>query len=163
MPTDERSATIQTMTVDDLCAMPVKAHLEEAVLFLWVPSPLLSQCWPVIDALGFTYKGSFVWDKQAHNYGHDMSVRHEHLLLCTRGSCTPDQPTPMPSSVITERRSDHHSEKPAQARHIIERLYPFGRKLELFGRRPVPGWTVRQPARRLRPQPERHEPPHDPC
>ncbi len=34
-----------------------------------------------------------------------------------------------------------HSAKPEEARHRIERLFP-GPYLELYGRKPVPGWTV---------------------
>ncbi len=132
-----------TMSIEDLCGLPVQDHVDDdAVLFLWVTSPMLAACWPVIEAWGFTYKTSLVWDKVAHNYGHYVSVRHELLLLCTRGSCTPDAPTPMPDSVVIERRSEVHSEKPARFRELIERLYPLGRRLELFGRHEVDGWTV---------------------
>lgn len=46
-----------TMSIEDLCAMPVQQHLtDDAVLFLWVTSPMLSACWPLIEAWGFTYK-----------------------------------------------------------------------------------------------------------
>ena len=132
-----------TMSIEALCALPVQDHVtDDAVLFLWVTSPMLSACWPVIEAWGFTYKTLMVWDKVAHNYGHYVSVRQELLFICTRGSCTPDAPTPMPDSVVTERRSAVHSEKPESFRKTIERLYPLGRRLELFGRRDVEGWTV---------------------
>ena len=132
-----------TITIEDLCAMPVRDHVtDDAVLFLWVTSPMLSACWPVIEAWGFTYKTSMVWDKQAPNWGHYVSVCHEHLLICTRGSCTPDTPTPMPRSIVSERRSATHSEKPESFRRTIERLYPLGARLELFGRHEVEGWTV---------------------
>ena len=132
-----------TMSIEDLCALPVQDHVtDDAVLFLWVTSPMLASCWPVIEAWGFTYKTLMVWDKVAHNYGHYVSVRQELLFICTRGSCTPDAPTPMPDSVVVERRSESHSEKPASFRKVIERLYPLGRRLELFGRREVEGWTV---------------------
>ena len=132
-----------TMSIGELCALPVRDHVtDDAVLFLWVTAPMLSECWPVIEAWGFTYKTLMVWDKVAHNYGHYVSVRQELLFICTRGSCTPDAPTPMPDSVVVERRSEAHSEKPASFRKVIERLYPLGRRLELFGRREVEGWTV---------------------
>ena len=132
-----------TMSIEDLCALPVQDHVtDDAVLFLWVTSPLLSACWPVIEAWGFEYKTSLIWDKVAHGLGHYVSVRHEFLLLCTRGSCTPDAPTPMPDSVVIERRSETHSEKPESFRKTIERLYPLGARLELFGRHEVEGWTV---------------------
>ena len=126
-----------TMSIEDLCDLPVKDHLtDDAVLFLWVTSPKLVDCWPVIEAWGFTYKTSMVWNKVAHNYGNYVSVRHEFLLICTRGSCTPDAPVPMPNSVVTERRSETHSEKPESFRTTIDRLYPLGRRLAARGESP---------------------------
>ena len=91
-----------TMSIEKIAAIPVKDHvLKNAVLFLWVTSPMLSACWPVIEAWGFEYKTGLVWDKVDHIVGHYVSVRHEHLLLCTRGSCTPapQDLTPMIDSV----------------------------------------------------------------
>lgn len=131
-----------SMTVTELCELPVSEHVaDNAVLFLWVTSPLLSECWPVIKAWGFEYKASFIWDKEAHMYGHYNSVRHELLLVCTRGSCLPEVSTLTPS-VQRIKRSRKHSEKPERFRQIIETLYPSGKKLELFGRKQVKGWTV---------------------
>jgi N6-adenosine-specific RNA methylase IME4 len=101
---------------------------------------MLSSCWPVLDAWGFTYKTSIVWDKVLHNFGSYVSVRHELLLICTRGSCTPDRPTPMPDSVQTIRRGDVHSEKPEEFRRLIEQLYD-GPYVELFARKEAEGWT----------------------
>lgn len=134
-----------SMTIEELCAMDVIEHVaSDAVLFLWVTSPLLAECWPVIEAWGFSYKTSMVWDKVAHNYGSYVSVRHELLLICTRGSCLPDHPTPMPDSVVTVDRSAEHSEKPEIFRTIIDRLYDGDetQKLELFARAAVTGWTA---------------------
>lgn len=133
-----------SMTIAELCAMDVPSRVaDRAVLFMWVTSPLLAECWPVIKAWGFVYKASMVWDKVDHNFGNYVSVRHELLLICTRGSCLPDHPTPMPDSVISIARSDVHSEKPEEFRAVIDRLYTGGadQKLELFGRKPVDGWT----------------------
>ena len=42
------------MTIAELCALDVKSIAgADAVLFLWVTSPLLDECWPVIKAWGF--------------------------------------------------------------------------------------------------------------
>ena len=135
-----------TMSIEKIAAIPVKDHvLKNAVLFLWVTTPMLSVCWPLIEAWGFEYKTGLVWDKVDHVVGHYVSVRHEHLLLCTRGSCTPapQDLTPMIDSVQTIKRGRRrHSEKPEEFRQIMDRLYPKGPKLELFGRRQVDGWTV---------------------
>lgn len=117
--------------------MPELAE-KDAVLFLWVTSPLLFDCLPIIKAWGFDYKSSFVWDKIKHNMGHYNSVRHEFLLICTRGSCTPDNPKLFDSVQSIERGT--HSTKPEEFRTIIETLYPHGNRLELFARRSATGW-----------------------
>jgi N6-adenosine-specific RNA methylase IME4 len=44
--------------------------------------------------------------------------------------------------VQTIERSDRHSEKPEEFYAIIDAMYYHGRKLELFSRRPRPGWDV---------------------
>ena len=129
-----------SMTISELCAMDIKGIVEDnAVLFLWVTSPLLFECEPVITAWGFKYKTSFVWDKIKHNFGHYNSVRHEFLLVCTRGSCVPDNKK-LYDSVVSVERSKKHSEKPEQFRTIIDTLYPHGKRIELFARKKRKGW-----------------------
>ena len=135
-----------TMTIEELCKMPVASHVQEdAVLFLWVTAPLLLQTpgpREVISAWGFEPKTGMVWNKVLGNFGHYVHICHEHLIIATRGSCLPDQPTPQPKSVETIRRSGEHSEKPDEFRKMIDKLYTKGSKLELFGRKVVKGWTV---------------------
>ncbi|MCL2120118.1 MAG: MT-A70 family methyltransferase [Planctomycetaceae bacterium] len=131
-----------TMSVDELCALPVTDMAEKnAVLFLWTTSPLLEECFAVIRAWGFRYKTSFVWDKIRHNMGHYNSVRHEFLLICTKGSCMPDVPK-LFDSVVSVERTEKHSEKPEIFREMIDTLYTSGRKLELFARKTAPGWDA---------------------
>ena len=130
-----------SMTIAELCALPVASICEpNAVLFLWVTSPLLFESAAVFKAWGFGYRASFVWDKVKHNMGHYNSVRHEFLLLCTRGSCTPDVTTLYDSVQSIERTT--HSTKPEAFRTIIETLYPHGKRLELFARTEAPGWAA---------------------
>jgi N6-adenosine-specific RNA methylase IME4 len=114
---------------------------DNSVLFIWVTSPMLERCFPIIRAWGFEYKASFVWDKIKHVMGHYNSVRHELLLVGTRGACTPDVPK-LFDSVRSIERSDKHSEKPEEFYEIISSMYTFGRKLELFCRNPHPDWDV---------------------
>jgi N6-adenosine-specific RNA methylase IME4 len=131
-----------TMSIKELCELPVKEIAEDnAVLFFWVTSPLLEECFPVINSWGFKYKTSFVWDKVKHNMGHYNSVRHELLLICTRGSCLPDS-TKLLDSVVEIERSQTHSEKPEEFRNIINTLYTFGSRIELFSRKNVEGWNT---------------------
>ena len=128
-----------TMPLEDICALPVPAA-DNAVLFIWVTSPLLEDVFKVISAWGFKYKSSFVWDKVAHNMGHYNSVRHELLLIATKGSCTPDVPKLFDSVVSIERTE--HSRKPKEFRDMIDTLYPKGERLEMFAREAPDGWDV---------------------
>jgi N6-adenosine-specific RNA methylase IME4 len=128
-----------TMSISEIAALPIRemAH-DDAVLFLWVTSPLLFEAKAVIDGWGFKYKTSMVWDKEKHNVGHYVSVRHEFILICTRGSCTPDT-AKLVDSVYHEPRTEH-SHKPKYFRDLIDELYPTGRRIELFAREMTEGW-----------------------
>ena len=128
-----------TMPLDEICALPIPAE-DNAVLFMWVTSPLLEDSFKVINAWGFKYKSSFVWDKVAHNMGHYNSVRHEFLLIATKGSCTPDVKKLFDSVVSIERTE--HSRKPNEFREMIDTLYPSGGRLEMFAREAPEGWDV---------------------
>lgn len=132
-----------SMSIAELCALPVRDIVQDdAVLFMWVTSPLLYEAAPIIEAWGFQYKACFVWDKVSHNVGHYNSVRHEFLLICTRGSCTPDVPK-LHDSVIDIKRTEKHSEKPEEFRDLIDAMYPNGERIELFRRGEAPkGWKV---------------------
>jgi N6-adenosine-specific RNA methylase IME4 len=131
-----------TMTLSELCALPVLDFCEDnCILFIWTTSPKLFDAKLVIDAWGFEYKTSFVWDKVSHVMGHYNSVRHEFLLICGRGSF-PKQSDTLHDSVITIERSDTHSEKPDYFRKLIENMYPKSKKIEMFGRKKIDGWTV---------------------
>jgi len=129
------------MSTEDICAMPVKEITENnAVLFLWSTSPHLPEALEVAKAWGFEYKTTFIWDKVKHNMGHYNSVRHELLLVCVRGACTPDVKKLFDSVVSIERTE--HSKKPEYFREIIETIYTYGNKIELFARQAPEGWDV---------------------
>ncbi len=128
-----------SMTAEELCALPVGAMADaDSVLFMWATSPKLPEALRLIEAWGFDYKTSFVWDKVKHNFGYYNSVRHEFLLIAGRGRATPDTKT-LYDSVQTIERTEH-SVKPEEFRAIIDDLYPVGRRIELFARREVDGW-----------------------
>ena len=131
-----------TMTMEELKAMPVSSLTEEnAVLFLWGTAPLLPEAIELIESWGFKYKTNIVWDKVRANLGNYTSVRHEHLFIATKGSGVPDNTTRVDSVQVVERVG-RHSEKPEEFKNIIETLYTYGNKLELFARKSVEGWEV---------------------
>ena len=123
-----------SMSIEDLCALPINDIADkDAVLFLWITSPKLNLFLQLMEAWGFEYKTSFVWDKVKHNMGHYNSVRHEFLLIGGRGKSTPDLKR-LYDSVITIERSEKHSEKPVEFFNIIDDLYQYGSRIELFAR-----------------------------
>jgi len=130
-----------TMTIDELCSLKIDEISDDnSVLFLWVTSPFLEDSFKIINSWGFKYKSSFVWDKVKHNMGHYNSVRHEFLLICTKGSFTP-QIKILHDSVVTQERTKH-SEKPEVFRQIIDEIYPRGNRIELFARKKTDNWDV---------------------
>jgi len=47
----------KTMSLEEICNMPIKELLEEnAVLFLWVTSPMLEDAFKVINSWGFSWR-----------------------------------------------------------------------------------------------------------
>lgn len=128
------------MSLAELKALDVPAA-PDSVLFLWSPSPMLPEALELAKAWGYAYRASFIWDKVRHNMGHYNSVRHEFLLVCVRGSCTP-QVVKLFDSVQSIERTKEHSEKPEEFREIIDTLYPEGPRLEMFARKQVEGWTA---------------------
>lgn len=130
-----------TMALEEICNLPVKSLAEEnAVLFLWATTPLIQEGLDVMKAWGFTYKTLFTWDKKQGFFGHYNAVGQEFLLLGIRGSCLPDS-SKRPYSVIREQKG-RHSEKPKSFRGLIESMYKYGNKLELFARKKEEGWEA---------------------
>ena len=135
------------MPLAEIKALPVEAvAAKDCVLFLWCVKPMLPEALEVIEAWGFTFKNmAFNWIKQNRNgeglfmgMGYWTRANSELCLLATRGS--PQRMAPDVHEVIMTPIGAH-SEKPEEARRRIERLVN-GPYLELFARKPVPGWTV---------------------
>ncbi len=104
-----------SMSLSELKALDIpKLAAPDSVLWLWATCPLLEDALALAAAWGFKYKAQFVWDKVKHNMGHYNSVRHELLLVCTKGSCTPqvvNSSTPFsPLSAASTARSQRNSE-----------------------------------------------------
>lgn len=129
-----------TMELDEIAALEVPAD-ETAILFLWTTAPKLEEGLDILRAWGFTYKTCAIWDKLKKGLGYYFRVRHEILLVGTRG----DFPTPAAEtrfdSVFAVPKGEH-SAKPAIVHEMIEAMYPKARRLEVFARAARPGWAV---------------------
>jgi N6-adenosine-specific RNA methylase IME4 len=129
-----------TMTVPEICAMPVaELAADDCILWLWVTNPNLRHVYTVIDAWGFSERTVLTWAKPHFGTGHWLRGQSEHCILAVRGRPTitlTNQATVLHASP-PERR---HSRKPDEFYQLVESLCP-GSKLELFCRRPRPGWS----------------------
>jgi len=131
-----------TLTLEEVCALPVaELAAESALLFLWVPPPILEQAFRVIAAWGFNYRTGIVWDKQSIGMGNYVRQQHEHLLVARRGEFPTPAPALRPCSIIKAPRREH-SQKPDETYGLIERMYPTLPKIELFARNTRPGWAA---------------------
>lgn len=148
-----------TMTHEELLQLPVGAvAAKSAVLFVWAPPPKLAEAVELIDAWGFEFKTSAVWDKEIAGMGSWYRQQHELLLVATRGDMPPPAPPVRPRSVIRDPRAQHSS-KPGVARQQIETMYPDVPRIELFARGLVPGWDVWGfEAEESAPEPRRRKP-----
>jgi N6-adenosine-specific RNA methylase IME4 len=150
-----------TESVAELASMaPIIQALaaKDCALLYWTSGPHFENAISIVrDAWGFASKTiGFYWVKTKPSCGgvltlDDLQASDLHLgmgytsranvelvLLATRG-----KPTRLNADVhsVVITPAMEHSAKPEEVRRRIERLYP-GPYLELYGRKPVPNWTV---------------------
>ena len=147
-PEHRRLDRYDTMTLDDIKALPVAATAAaNAHLYLWVPNALLPEGLAVMQAWGFRYVSNLVWAKRRKDGGPDgrgvgFYFRNvtELVLFGVRGSMRTLGPGRSQVNMI-ETRKREHSRKPDELYDVIETCSP-GPHLELFARYPRPGWAV---------------------
>jgi N6-adenosine-specific RNA methylase IME4 len=145
-PEHRRLARYETMTLQDIAALPVGEVVSEgAHLYLWVPNALLAEGLEVMKRWGFTYKTNLVWFKTRKDGGPDgrgvgFYFRNvtELVLFGVRGSRRTLPPGRRQVNLFPEQKREH-SRKPEQLFEIIESCSP-GPYLELFARHLRDGW-----------------------
>ncbi|MGH6841897.1 MAG: MT-A70 family methyltransferase [Methylocella sp.] len=148
-PEHRRLARYATMTLGDICALPMaELTAEPAHLYLWCPNALLPDGLAVMAAWGFTYKANIVWHKVRKDGGPDgrgvgFYFRNvtELILFGTRGKNARTLAPGRRQVNYLATRKREHSRKPDEQYEIIESCSP-GPYLELFGRGVRYGWEV---------------------
>lgn len=148
-PEHKRLNRYGTMTLDDICALPVADVCEDpAHLYLWVPNALLPDGLRVMAAWGFEYKSNLVWHKIRKDGGPDgrgvgFYFRNvtELILFGVRGknARTLAPGRTQVNFLATQKRE--HSRKPDEQYKLIEECSP-GPFLEMFARGSRPKWTT---------------------
>ncbi|MFB8777145.1 MT-A70 family methyltransferase [Streptomyces broussonetiae] len=127
------------MSLNQICALRVdRLATDDAHLWLWVTNSNFFEGIAVMEAWGFAYRSCLTWIKPRFGLGNYLRNQTEHLLFGIRGRAPiqfRSQGTWFYAPV------QEHSHKPEEQYAIVERCSP-GPYLELFARRPRPGWDV---------------------
>lgn len=117
---------------------------DNAVLFLWTIDKYLIEAQKMAEMLGWKLHARMIWNKVT-GIPAAFTIRygHEYLLYMYRGKLLPvaTEERGKIHSVFTEK-AQKHSQKPDVAYQIIERLYPFMNRLELYARQARKGWDI---------------------
>lgn len=148
-PEHRRLSRYGTMTLPEICALPVSGMLAPvAHCYLWVPNALLPDGLAVLRAWGFEYKSNIVWHKVRKDGGSDgrgvgFYFRNvtELVLFGTRGKNARTLSAGRRQVNLIASRKREHSRKPDELYPVIEACSPAPR-IELFARGLRPGWTV---------------------
>jgi N6-adenosine-specific RNA methylase IME4 len=148
-PEHKRLQRYPTMTLRDICDLPVQAVVADtAHLYLWVPNALLPEGLKVMEMWGFAYKSNLIWYKVRKDGGPDRRgvgfyFRNvtEVLLFGVRGKGARTLPMGRTQENILVSQKREHSRKPDEQYAVIEGCSP-GPRLEMFARGPRVGWTV---------------------
>ena len=148
-PEHKRLNRYGTMTLEDICALPVEdIAADPSHLYLWVPNALLPDGLKVMDAWGFRYISNIVWEKvrkdgEPDGRGVGFYFRNvtELLLFGVRGKNARTLAPGRSQVNIIRSRKREHSRKPDEQYKIIEDCsYPS--RLEMFSRGKRKGWEV---------------------
>ena len=114
----------------------------DSVLFLWTIDKYLFDAELIAKSLGYKLHARMIWDKVT-GIPAAFTVRyaHEYLLFMYKGKLLPIAKEERGKiSTVFREQVKRHSQKPEIAYQIIERLYPYYDKLELFARNQREGW-----------------------
>lgn len=136
------AAKYKTMTSEEVCAMGLrikKIANPNSVLFLWVTTPLLPECLPVLKAWGYKYKTAIYWRKiMSLGMGFWFRGQIEICLLGVKGKIKAFR-LQIPNFI--QSKALKHSEKPREMRDIIEKIN-LKPRIELFARQKTKEWDV---------------------
>ena len=138
----------QIISLNDKDGRPITSvFADDCCIFFWSPKPKIYESCQILESWGFEYKTFWVWrkvrdGKPQRGTGHYCWSTVECLLIATKGRPGTPPTEYMQEDVIEEPRGKRHSEKPDIFRNMIEKMYPNGHYLELFGRKKVSGWEV---------------------
>lgn len=129
-----RMSTLKDMGDDVRSIMADDAHC-----WIWCTNATILAAHELLEAWGFEYRSMLTWIKPRLGLGRYLRNMSEHVVLGTRGNAPVEfraQGTWLFAPV------QDHSHKPEEFHQIVTRVGPGPNYLELFARRPFPGFDV---------------------
>ncbi|CAI2367938.1 unnamed protein product [Moneuplotes crassus] len=137
----------QTIGDKLLASLEIEPLQEEGIIFLWVTGRVMEQGRELLKKWGYRKVEEIVWVKinqlnkliRTGRTGHWLNHSKEHCLVGLKGK--PKYPLKLDTDVIVAKVRET-SQKPDELYHMIERLVPTGRRIEIFARMNNirPGW-----------------------
>jgi len=124
-----------TMTVEELKKIKIPSK-NDCVIFLWTTHAFLKDSFDLLNAWGFNYKATIVWDKVKMGMGRNIRMQVEFCLLATKGN--PILNGSGERDIITEPRREH-SRKPEAFYSKVDNM-TAGYKLDYFAREKRENW-----------------------
>lgn len=140
---NHRSQPYPTMSVEDICAMPVSNWAAPvAYAFVWTVNAYVEAAYTVMRAWDFRPVTLLTWCKEPRGVGPGgmFSTTSEFILYGRRGSSESGRNKAIDRSWFTWPRRGQ-SQKPEAFFDLIEEYFP-GPYLELFARRQRLGWDT---------------------
>lgn len=132
-----------TLSPEQLSELPVQdIAADDSLLFLWMTGANLDKCMEVGLSWGFKWATmAFVWNKVKPVVGHYTMSQCEFVGVFKKGRI----PKPRNARNIRqylEQPRGEHSSKPYIIQRRIMAMFLDQSKIELFARKPYPGWTA---------------------
>jgi len=131
-----------TLSVEEIMDIDVGVLSDRGFIFLWTINSQLQAAFECLNKWGYTYLDRILWVKKTVNNNMHISQGYYFLHsseIClvgvkkdSKGGYLEFIPKVSNDVIIAETRKK--SQKPDQLYHIIERMFPGARKIELFGR-----------------------------
>ncbi len=131
-----------TLSVEQIKQLPVPTLMDaDCEVYLWTTQRYLPAAFDVLKAWGVAYCQTLTWCKAPMGTGQGgvYCPTTEFLLLARKGRM-PKVPR-IDSTWWQVKRHMQHSKKPEFFQDLIETV-TVGPRLEMFARRPRPGWDV---------------------
>lgn len=146
-PNQGKELDYSTMSLDEIKTLH-KDFLQNNTaeihnVFMWAIDKFLPETEKFMADLGYTLHARMVWDKE-NGVAPAFTVRfsHEYLLwFYKKGKMLkPTKETRGKYTTVLRERSTVHSKKPVCAYQMLEDMFPYAQKIELFARNKRTGW-----------------------